>query len=259
MSPDTITHHFARSGRHPSTNLIKSLISSKIVQQHPVPFASALAHEVRNPLTNINLAVEMLQSTLMDSEQKMYLDIIMRGSVRIDDLVTDLLVTSQAIEMPPESHSIHQLLDEVLVMTKDRIRLKNISIRKDYTSLDCKILANKEKIKIAITNIVINAIDAMPPEGGKLKLVTRSVNGKCIIEIEDNGTGISAENQQKIFKPYFTNKPAGLGLGLSATQEILLSDHAMIDVRSEPGKGTCFILSFDRVQSSVETVLTSLF
>jgi signal transduction histidine kinase len=69
--------------------------------------------------------------------------------------------------------------------------LKNITVRKDYSTLDCKILVNKQEIKIALANIIINAIDAMPSENGKLKLITKSINGKCVIEIEDNGIGIS--------------------------------------------------------------------
>ena len=150
--------------------------------------------------------------------------------------------------MQAEKHSIHQLLDEVLAMTEDRIMLKNIRVRKDYTTLDCKIWVNKEKIKIALINIIINAIDAMPSKKGKLKLVTKSINGKCIIEIEDNGIGISKQNLKNIFKPYFTNKAGGLGLGLSTTLDILHSNHARVKVHSDEGIGTRFILSFEGIQ-----------
>jgi signal transduction histidine kinase len=237
--------HVAKFGGYQSSRLLRSLIQPKIVKKEPAQFTAALAHEVRNPLTNINLAAEMLKVMLVDEEQKVFLDIILRGSARINDLVADLLVSSQAIEIPREEHSVHQLLDEVIAMAEDRITLKNIVVRKEYGIEDCHVLVDKEKIKIALTNIVINAIDAMPSENGELTLFTNSVNGKCMVEIEDNGIGISVENLNNIFKPYFTNKPNGLGLGLSTTLEILRYNHVGVNVQSEPGSGTNFALSFE--------------
>src|SRR5258708_11705088 len=217
----------------------------KIAKKQPCPFTSAVAHEVRNPLSNINLAVEMLKSTAMDDDQKIYLDIIMRNSGRINDLVNDLLTSCQTDEMQFEQVSIHQLLDDVLAITRDRIILKSIVVTKNYALPDCQVLVNKPKIKIALTNIIINAIEAMPSEKGELKLIARSMNGKCVLEIEDNGAGISEENLKHIFTPYFTNKPGGMGLGLSTTLDILLSNQVSVDVQSGEGRGTRFILSFD--------------
>jgi signal transduction histidine kinase len=241
----------------PSANLFRTSPPQKTVQKRTDPFASALAHEVRNPLTNINLAVEMLKSTNRDVQQEIFLDIILRNSGRIDSLVNELLVSYQTDEIRTKKYSIHQLLEEVIAQSEDRILLKNITVRRDYSGPDFKILVNKQRIKIAFTNIIINAIDAMPPENGKLKLVIKSMNGKCILEIEDNGTGISKENLAHIFEPLFTNKPGGLGLGLSTTLNILQSNRVKTDVQSEKGKGTRFILTFDHVSQSGEPVHNS--
>ena len=93
---------------------------------------SALAHEIRNPLTNINLAVEELRSMTTNDDQKIILDVIKRSSGRINDLLTDLLTSFTAGKVRLEKLSIHQLLDNVLLMCKDRIMLKNITIRKNY-------------------------------------------------------------------------------------------------------------------------------
>lgn len=229
-------------------NISGSLARTKIVKKQPTQFASALAHEIRNPLSNISLAADMLQATVMDDEQALYLDIIMRGAGRINNLVYDLLTYYQVDEMQFEKHSIHQLLDEVLAATEDRIMLKNIIVRKNYAKQECKICGDKQKIKIALTNIIINAIDAMLAQKGKLILITKLRNGKCSIEITDNGIGISNENLQNIFKPYFTNKPGGIGLGLSTTLDILQSNHIGVDVQSKEGEGTCFTLSFNRIR-----------
>ena len=231
------------SNRH-----IFGTLTQEIKEEKPRSFfSSALVHEVRNPLNNINLAIEMLTSTIMDNDQKIYIDIIRRAAFRINGLVTELLNPCEPGEMTSEKQSIHQLLDDVLALAEDRIRLKNISVRKDYTTIDCRIWMNKQQMKIALTNIIINAIDAMALNSGRLKLVTRSINGQCVIEIEDNGKGISKENLANIFKPFFTNKPGGMGLGLSTTLEILHANRGRVDVKSKLGRGTSFLLSFDRI------------
>lgn len=233
----------------PSANQFSSLTAPKVVQGQSGQFTSVLAHELRNPLTSINLAVQMLQSIVTDDSQRACLDIILRSSIRINDMITDLLTPPATETISQEKYSIDQLLDEVLLMTGDRLLLKNITVTKKYSTEDCEIIMNRPKMKIALTNIIINAIDAMPSENGQLKLVTRSLNGKWIIEVEDNGIGISKKNLKTIFKPYFTNKPGGMGLGLSTTLDILLSNHARASVQSEEGKGTRFILSFDRIST----------
>ncbi|HET9429902.1 MAG TPA: ATP-binding protein, partial [Chitinophagaceae bacterium] len=204
-----------------------------------------LVHEIRNPLTNIQLSVGMLELAMKENDLKIYLDIIMRSSIRIHGLINELLKYQQPGEMQAGKHSIHRLLDEVLEMIEDRRLLKNITVRKDYAIQDCKIVLNRPKIKIALTNIIINAIEAMTPEKGELKLVTKSIADKYVIEIEDNGCGISRGNLKYIFKPYFTNKPGGLGLGLKTTYDILRSNHVRVNVESKEGKGTRFILFFD--------------
>jgi signal transduction histidine kinase len=232
MKPHTIT-----TGAETTTVLLKDL---------SVQFASSLVHEVRNPLNNIKLSVETLESIIKDKDLKIYLDIIIRNSERINNLIIELLKYQQADEVQAEKHSIQQLLDEVIEMAGDRIRLKNIVIRKEYAAQDCKIILDRQKMKIALTNIIINAIDAMASDKGELKFITKSIDGKYVIQIEDNGCGISKKNLKDIFTPYFTNKLGGLGLGLTATFDILRSNHVGINVKSVEGKGTRFILLFDR-------------
>ena len=222
-------------------------------KQRPV-FTLALAHEIRNPLTNINLSVDLLQSATSDEERKIFLDIIARSTIRINSLIADLLEAYEAVAVPLEIHSVNKLLDEILFMTGDRIILKNIIVKRSYTERDCNILVNKPQIIIALINIIINAIDAMSPGKGQLKIITRTIISTCTIEIEDNGIGISKEKLKNIFKPYFTDKPGGMGLGLSTTLTTLLSNHARVKVYSEEGKGTRFILFFEKI-SAVDEII----
>src|SRR4030095_15817254 len=97
-----------------------------------IPFVSVLAHELRNPLTNIILTVHLLESKIMDDNDRIYMDIIKRSSVRINDLINELLKGQSKHERLTEKHSIHQLLDEVIEMTSDKIMLKNIVVKKNY-------------------------------------------------------------------------------------------------------------------------------
>jgi len=215
-------------------------------QNRHAGFSSALIHEIRNPLCNITLACDALNLTNLDEEQRTCVSIIARGSARINGLISTLLKFEKIESVKYELYSLQQLLEEVLIMAKDRILLKKIEVSREYAAPEHGILLDIAKMKIALINIVNNAIDAMPSERGELKVVTRSVGQLSFIEIQDNGIGINKEDIKRLFEPYFTNKPGGMGLGLTATLDILKENHARVDVRSEEGVGTCFMLSFDR-------------
>lgn len=240
------------SHRHNKPTLRVSSKNPVLVRNTPTAsslsaqFNAALAHEIRNPIANINLSVEMLRSMLPDNASKIYLDIIARGTKRINDVVTKLLHNKQESTAQEEGFFMHKLLDEALHLTEDRIRLKQVTVLKNYAQEDCRLVLHRSKIKIGLTNIILNAIDAMKTGTGQLKLSTRSDPGKYIIEVQDNGCGINKENLKHIFKPFFSSKPNGLGVGLSATYALLQSDHVEVTVKSTVGKGTCFILTFRR-------------
>lgn len=236
---DTTSAHHQPSARQAPPEILKERFGQSI---------SALAHEIRNPLTNIDLAAEMLCMGIKDETMSLYLDIIKRSSVRINDLVNELLKFRLANQAPAKKYSVHQLLDEVLEMAGDRLMLKKITVSKEYAAGDCEIAPDKTKLGIALTNIVINAIDAMAPGTGELKLVTKCVDNKYILQIEDNGCGISKDNLKNIFKPYFTHRKGGLGLGLATTYDILQAANVGVFVASEEGIGTRFVLMFDKSQ-----------
>jgi len=222
-------------------------IPLQILKKKPGVFSTSLVHEVRNPLTNIKLAADILCLGDLDEEQLKFAAIIGRGVERINKILTDFLTSQNEGDIHAESCSLNGLLDEVLAVNKDRIALKKVSVIREFAVEDLKVLVRKEEIKIALINIIVNAIEAMSAEKAVLKLKTRLQNSQCIIEIEDNGTGISEKNLANIFDPYFTNKPGGMGLGLSTTMDILLSNCATMDVQSEIGLGTHFMLYFNKM------------
>lgn len=205
-----------------------------------------LAHEIRNPLTNIKMATDLMETEGDKQTINSYLEIIRRSSVRIDELVKDLLKYHEALEEGPKEYYIHQMLDEVLLLIADRLRLKAVVIRKAYTAHDFKIVLESQKMKIALSNIIINAIEAMPTGRAELKLVTKLLGDRYVLQIEDTGCGISKENLEHIFKPYFSNKAGGMGLGLSTTRDILRANQVEVKVESKEGEGTKFILFFKK-------------
>ncbi|QEC68399.1 hypothetical protein FRZ67_14205 [Panacibacter ginsenosidivorans] len=208
--------------------------------------ARQMAHEIRNPLTNIGLASEQLRSDLNGNEDYViFFDMIDRNAKRINQLVSDLLNSTKFAQLQVEDISINDLIDEVLIDANDRLELKSIKLVKGYEDGMCMVSVDKERMKIALLNIIVNAIEAMEAEKGILKIGTANVNNKCCITIIDNGSGINKESIAKIFEPYFTGKPKGTGLGLTSTQNIILNHKGTIDVESEEGKGSTFTINLN--------------
>ena len=209
--------------------------------------ARSIAHEVRNPLTNVNLALEQLENEMHteESSSQLYLDIIKRNSERINVLITELLNSSKPSQLNFMKYSINKLLDESLELAMDRIILKEIKVAKNYSPDVCELPVDREKLKLAFLNIIINAVEVMETERGELRLETDLKDEKCVIKIIDNGPGISHEKLNQLFEPFFTEKANGMGLGLTTAQNIIYSHGGSIDVESTMGKGTTFILSFN--------------
>jgi PAS domain S-box-containing protein len=207
-------------------------------------FIRTLAHEVRNPLSNIKLAVENLLQTNLNEDDQFYLDIINRNGQRINALVTELLQSSGPPDMNFTYISLNNLVDKVIQSISDKLVLRNIKLSTLYNDIDCIIKADAPKLEMAILNILVNAIEAVPDNSGEIKVETNLQNKKPTLFISDNGCGISTENREKLFEPYFTSKRNGIGLGLATTLNILQSHHATIEVQSSSGNGTMFTIYF---------------
>jgi signal transduction histidine kinase len=212
-----------------------------------------IAHEVRNPLTNINLACEQLMHPDKD-DYVMLLDMIKRNTKRINDLISALLNSTKFSELNPSKVYIHTILDEALQLAADRIDLKDIKILKLY-STPREVEVDVEKMKLAFLNIIINAVEAMEPGKGILKAKIVNQNDQCIVMIEDNGIGMDKNSLSRIFEPYFTSKRDGNGLGLTNTQNIILNHKGKISVESTQGIGTTFSITINYKLESTHTQL----
>ena len=209
--------------------------------------ARIIAHEVKNPLTNITLASDQLRAELPEpvlKESSDLIDIIHRNCTRINQLVSELLHSTRFTELRMAKNSINQLVNEALEMARDRINFKKIHVDKIFSADICDIEVDGERVKIAFLNLIVNAIEAMEQEKGILTLTTYVKDSKCVVEVTDNGHGISQEHLEHLFEPFFTSKEKGTGLGLTNTQNIILSHKGSIRVKSEVGRGTTFIVTF---------------
>jgi PAS domain S-box-containing protein len=203
-----------------------------------------LAHEVRNPLSNIHMSLEQLVGLTRD-EDRIYLDIIDRNGKRINDLITELLTSSKPTDMVLEKIVAQSVIDEALSAAVDRLTLKQIKLKLHYPESPCYIRGDQSKLKIALLNIIINAIEAMDKTPGELKIMLSCNEENNVIEISDTGCGIPPENLSKLFEPFFTSKRNGIGLGLASTLNILQAHSATVEVKSKVGVGTTFVLSFN--------------
>jgi signal transduction histidine kinase len=210
--------------------------------------ARIIAHEVRNPLTNIDLAVAQIKEEMKNEsgDVDFLFEMVNRNSNRINQLITELLNATRFTDLAFNKISINKVLDEALLLAADRIELNKIKVVKRYSANIPDISIDAAKIKIAFLNLIINAIEAMKATTqGVLTLVTKENNNECVVEICDNGSGMDAGAMSRLFEAYYTTKPKGNGLGLTNTQNIILNHKANIDVDSEPDKGTRFILTFN--------------
>ncbi len=211
-----------------------------------------IAHEVRNPLTNISLSLEQLKEELTDNEESaLYTDIIDRNTTRINQLITELLDSSRPKELKLEEAILNDILEDSLKYTYDRIHLRGLKLEKQFEETP-PAMFDRENLKIALLNIILNAVEAVEDDIGKLTIITGSDKDNVFVSIADNGVGISPENIKKLFDPFFSEKNDGMGLGLTSARNIISSHSGKIEVQSEPGKGTRFLILFPIHQNSTE-------
>jgi PAS domain S-box-containing protein len=246
MEKDSNSFSYVQGILHDITNQKKNeratLLAEKLAATGRL--VRTLAHEVRNPLSNIHMSLEQLVGLTKD-EDRIYLDIIDRNGKRINDLITELLTSSKPTEMVLEKIVAQTVIDDALSAALDRLTLKQIKLKLQYPDAPCYIRGDQNKLKIALLNIIINAVEAMDGSTRELKIALTCHEENNVIEITDTGCGIPAENLSKLFEPFFTSKRNGIGLGLASTLNILQAHSATIEVKSKVGMGTTFLLSFN--------------
>ncbi|PWH86911.1 hybrid sensor histidine kinase/response regulator [Brumimicrobium oceani] len=207
--------------------------------------ARMIAHEIRNPLTNIRLAVGELSAfsdAIEDnSDAKSLEQMIERNTIRISDLIDDMLKSARPPELEIVPSQLKKIINAAIDFCQDRVELLNVNLVKAFCEQEVTGEWDPEKLKIALVNIIINCIEAMDEtENPELLITLTQQEGKPVIYIKDNGKGMDEETQLNLFDPFFTNRKNGLGLGMTATLNIINMHKGKITVNSEEGKGTEF-------------------
>ncbi len=207
--------------------------------------ARAIAHEIRNPLTNISLASEQLSAEIPHNDDiSLLIGMINRNTMRINHLITELLDSTKFAQLSFSHASVNLLFDEILEQQMLFAEQKNVQIEKRFSSDLPELYVDVEKIKTALENLVTNAIESVSPNEGRIVITTANENNKCVVTIQSNGEAISEEKIERLFEPHFTSKK-GSGLALTQTQNIVLNHGGSIYVESETGKGTTFTIVLD--------------
>lgn len=209
--------------------------------------ARTIAHEVRNPLTNLHMALEQMLDELepdVREEISPYSDILERNMHRISKLITDLLESSKTKELHKRACNVETLLTTALTSVQDRLDL--LEMRADVSVEDgiTKVMADPDMIGVALTNLCINAIEAMEEGKGHLLLKAVMHRDKVRVCVIDNGKGIAEENIQRLFQAFYSGRTGGMGLGLTSARTILNAHEVHVDVESTLGQGTTFTLTF---------------
>lgn len=204
--------------------------------------SAGMAHEIRNPLNAIALYVQLVKGGLDDLEKVDFLDKIEVEVRRIDGILRKLLDTVKRPSYSLREVSVASAIDASLQMLQPLLQMHDIQVEREYRQIPLPIQADPTEIEQIFSNILVNAIEEMHG-GGKLGIVLDQNDSMITIRISDTGKGISQENLQRIFDPFYTTKSTGTGLGLSVVLRIVRSYHGKIDVSSGEGQGTMFHIS----------------
>jgi signal transduction histidine kinase len=207
-----------------------------------------IAHEVRNPLTNVNLSIEQLKNEInsKDESLEMYFDIIGRNCERINSLITELLNATKPPQIETSQSSLNEIADQAISMAEDKIKAKEIIIKKEFTEEKNNLSVDVNKVKQAIFNILVNSIEALEPKKGIITIKTFTKKNKCILQVSDNGPGVTKENKNRIFDPFYNGRSKSIGLGLTSAQNIILNHNGKIEVEDEDAPGLTFTVTFNK-------------
>jgi hypothetical protein len=205
--------------------------------------SGGVAHEVKNPLNAILLHVEVAKAKLSrgDTDVQPQMDIISREILRLDRVVKTFLDFTKPVELNLTTTPLHELVGEIVELARPQADAAKIRVNIIQEAEGVSVRVDRDLMKQAVLNVVVNAIEAMP-EGGELRFEALAGEDTAEIRVSDTGGGIPPELRDKIFRLYFTTRKEGSGIGLAMTFRIVQLHDGTIDFTSEAGKGTTFVI-----------------
>lgn len=207
--------------------------------------APVLAHEIRNPLGSIKGAAQYLKDEAATDEQRELLNVIVEGTDRLNNVVSRFLEYTRPYQLNLKSHNINVIIQKAIAIMAADKSAEKINILRELDENLPAVDVDEQLLMQVILNIALNAIESMP-QGGTLTFCTsgRDVQDDRMVSLslKDTGSGISSENIKNIFKPFFTTKERGVGLGLAICQKIIREHGGSISAQSNPAGGTEFLI-----------------
>ena len=213
-----------------------------------------IAHEIRNPLASLSGAIEALARELPpDTGRDRLVEIVLRESDRLNHIIRDFLEYARPAPMTPHPVDLAELLEEVLVLVEHRSLPAELKVVREFgDALPARV--DPQQLRQAIWNLCINAVQAMP-EGGELRVGGRLLPGsnpaRMQLWVSDTGHGIAEGDLPQIFEPFFSTKAEGSGIGLALVYRVVQDHDGQIEVRSQPGVGTTFLLTLPSTDRAV--------
>lgn len=214
--------------------------------------SARMAHELRNPLGSIELFAALLKKGIADAPLRRYADHISTAVAAMDHTLSNLLLFTRTPVPCLRKIDLKRAIEEARLFALPLIEQNRIDWIESAERLPDSVWSDEDLLRQIFLNLILNAVEAMP-RGGVLRVTAvpyTTVNphqetaGGVIFTISDTGGGIPAENLAKIFDPFFTTKPSGTGLGLSIVHNAVTALGGSIEVQSEIGRGTAFVLVF---------------
>ncbi len=224
--------------------------------------ASAVAHEVRNPLAGIKIMAQSIEENAGDNEEQLECSQrIIRQVDRLNELLSEFFSYARPVVPNKRPSSLSAILSETLPLIHNKLMQRHIELARDYSTELPAIIVDPHQLQQVFLNLMLNAIDAIR-EQGRIEISAKVLTTDTFpfykkkfpgllpdrqyiaVHFSDNGTGMPTETVDKIFEPFFTTKTSGTGLGLSIVYRTLRENDAAIVVESREGKGTTFIMFF---------------
>ena len=213
-------------------------------------FTAELAHEIKNPLNAMHIQMALLERAIQEipkiseiSKKDLLetVSVVQKELIRLNEFVEECLHFSKTGELNKSYVDIYEILNEIVSLLTPQAQLNGIQVELEVHSALPKIKVDRDKIKQAILNIMINGVEAMP-DGGKLRVSVKRNGNEILISCQDTGPGIPDEVKDKIFDLFYTTKDGGTGIGLSFAQNIIQAHGGVIRLE-QTHKGSKFVIA----------------
>lgn len=207
-------------------------------------FAAAIAHEIRTPLTSIQMNVQILQGKCdLPARDMEYFDIAQVELRRLNQYISEILDYAKPLQIHALPSDLREIADETAKSLEPILRDRKVTVARDHATELPSVPVDAGRMRQVLVNLLDNAANASS-EGGEVVMRTRFEGDRVVLEVCDRGKGIASEDLPKIFEPFFTTRPDGTGLGLAIAQKIVKAHGAEIVVESKAGEGATFRVVF---------------